>query len=72
MPQRFDRIEARLGEETDVVTKEMYDFVDKGDRHVALRPEGTASVVRLLKSSTTARLRDVGALRHAFQPGAER
>jgi histidyl-tRNA synthetase len=36
----------RLGEETDVVTKEMYDFVDKGERHVALRPEGTASVVR--------------------------
>ena len=36
----------RLGEETDVVTKEMYDFVDKGDRHIALRPEGTASVVR--------------------------
>jgi histidyl-tRNA synthetase len=36
----------RLGEATDVVTKEMYDFVDKGDRHVALRPEGTASVVR--------------------------
>lgn len=36
----------RLGEDTDVVTKEMYDFLDKGDRHVALRPEGTASVVR--------------------------
>jgi len=36
----------RLGEETDVVTKEMYDFVDKGDRHIALRPEGTASVAR--------------------------
>ena len=36
----------RLGEGTDVVTKEMYDFVDKGDRHIALRPEGTASVVR--------------------------
>ncbi len=36
----------RLGEGTDVVTKEMYDFHDKGDRHVALRPEGTASVVR--------------------------
>ena len=28
----------RLGEATDVVTKEMYDFVDKGGRHVALRP----------------------------------
>ncbi len=37
---------ARLGEGTDVVGKEMYDFRDKGDRHLALRPEGTASVVR--------------------------
>jgi len=36
----------RLGEGTDVVRKEMYDFRDKGDRHLALRPEGTASVVR--------------------------
>ena len=32
----------RIGEATDVVTKEMYDFVDKGGRHVALRPELTA------------------------------
>jgi histidyl-tRNA synthetase len=37
---------ARIGEATDVVTKEMYDFVDKGERHVALRPELTASVCR--------------------------
>ncbi|MAT04279.1 MAG: histidine--tRNA ligase [Acidimicrobiaceae bacterium] len=37
---------ARLGDATDVVTKEMYDFVDKGERHVALRPEQTASVCR--------------------------
>jgi histidyl-tRNA synthetase len=36
----------RLGAATDVVTKEMYDFVDKGGRHVALRPEQTASVCR--------------------------
>jgi histidyl-tRNA synthetase len=36
----------RIGEATDVVTKEMYDFVDKGERHVALRPEQTASVCR--------------------------
>lgn len=36
----------RVGEATDVVTKEMYDFVDKGDRHVALRPEHTASICR--------------------------
>ena len=34
----------RLGEGTEVVRKEMYDFFDKGDRHMALRPEGTASV----------------------------
>jgi histidyl-tRNA synthetase len=36
----------RVGEATDIVTKEMYDFLDKGGRHIALRPEGTASVVR--------------------------
>jgi histidyl-tRNA synthetase len=36
----------RVGESTDVVRKEMYDFEDKGGRRVALRPEGTASVVR--------------------------
>ncbi len=37
---------ARIGDATDVVTKEMYDFRDRGDRHVALRPEMTASVCR--------------------------
>jgi len=36
----------RMGEGTEVVTKEMYDFEDKGGRRIALRPEGTASVVR--------------------------
>jgi histidyl-tRNA synthetase len=36
----------RIGEATEVVSKEMYDFVDKGGRHVALRPELTASVCR--------------------------
>jgi histidyl-tRNA synthetase len=36
----------RIGDATDVVTKEMYDFVDKGGRHIALRPEMTASVCR--------------------------
>ncbi len=36
----------RIGDATDVVTNEMYDFVDKGDRHIALRPEMTASVCR--------------------------
>jgi histidyl-tRNA synthetase len=36
----------RVGEATDVVRKEMYDFEDKGGRKIALRPEGTASVAR--------------------------
>ncbi|MCP6725999.1 ATP phosphoribosyltransferase regulatory subunit, partial [Klebsiella pneumoniae] len=35
-----------VGESTDVVKKEMYDFEDKGGRRIALRPEGTAPVVR--------------------------
>jgi histidyl-tRNA synthetase len=37
---------ARVGETTDVVRKEMYEFLDRGGRHLALRPEGTAPVVR--------------------------
>ena len=35
-----------VGETTDVVTKEMYTFEDKGGRSVTLRPEGTAGIVR--------------------------
>lgn len=35
-----------MGETTDVVTKECYDFQDKGGRDITLRPEGTAGVVR--------------------------
>jgi len=38
--------ERGIGSETDVVGKEMYSFVDKGDRPITLRPEGTAGVVR--------------------------
>lgn len=35
-----------VGETTDIVTKETYDFIDRGERHMTLRPEGTAGVVR--------------------------
>ncbi|MBZ5201248.1 histidine--tRNA ligase [Planomicrobium chinense] len=35
-----------VGDTTDIVTKEMYTFQDRGDRSLTLRPEGTASVVR--------------------------
>ncbi len=36
----------RVGEETDAVAKEVYRFEDRGGRHLALRPEATAGVVR--------------------------
>ncbi len=35
-----------VGKESDIVTKETYDFVDRGNRSMTLRPEGTASIVR--------------------------
>lgn len=35
-----------VGESTDIIKKETYDFLDRGDRSLTLRPEGTASVVR--------------------------
>jgi histidyl-tRNA synthetase len=35
-----------VGESTDVVSKEMYTFLDRGDRSITLRPEGTAGVMR--------------------------
>jgi histidyl-tRNA synthetase len=39
----FSRV---VGETSDIVTKEMYSFVDRGDRNLTLRPEGTAPVIR--------------------------
>lgn len=35
-----------IGESSEIVTKQMYEFKDKGNRELVLRPEGTASVVR--------------------------
>ena len=48
VPPMFEHIEVfqRLGDGTDVVRKEMYNFEDKGGRNIALRPEQTASIVR--------------------------
>jgi histidyl-tRNA synthetase len=44
----FEHVEVfhRLGEATDVVAKEMFEFDDRGGRRLALRPEQTASLVR--------------------------
>ncbi len=48
MTPTFEHVEVfqRVGESTDVVRKEMYVFEDRGGRQLALRPEGTAGVVR--------------------------
>ena len=35
-----------VGEATDVVTKEMYTFLDRSEKSITLRPEGTAGVMR--------------------------
>lgn len=45
----FERTELfvrSVGESSDIVTKEMYTFIDKGERSLTLRPEGTAPVMR--------------------------
>jgi len=43
-----------IGESTDVVSKEMYTFTDRADRILALRPEGTAGVIRsVIENSLT-------------------
>ena len=44
--EQYDVFARSSGDSSDIVSKEMYDFQDKGQRHVALRPEGTAGVVR--------------------------
>jgi len=40
-----------LGENSDIVTKEMYTFLDKGEEEITLRPEGTAGIVRAIISN---------------------
>lgn len=43
MTELFER---GIGDDTDIVEKEMYTFTDKGNRRITLRPEGTAPIVR--------------------------
>ena len=48
----FTRVFSRsLGDATDIVTKEMYTFEDKGGEQITLRPEGTAGLVRAFLSN---------------------
>lgn len=44
--EQFELFARGVGETSDIVSKEMYEFYDRGERHLALRPEGTAGVVR--------------------------
>lgn len=44
--EHYEVISRSVGDATDIVSKEMYDFYDKGERHITLRPEGTAPIVR--------------------------
>lgn len=68
--------ERSLGDTTDVVQKEMYAFEDRGGRRVALRPEGTAGVIRYVASrgqdAQDARIYYIGAMFRAERPQAGR
>lgn len=44
--ERTELFQRGVGETTDIVSKEMYTFIDKGNRSMSLRPEGTAPVMR--------------------------
>lgn len=44
--EQSDLFKKGVGETTDIITKETYDFKDRSDRELTLRPEGTAGVVR--------------------------
>jgi histidyl-tRNA synthetase len=67
-----------VGENTDIVTKEMFSFVDRGERNISLRPEGTAPVVRayiennLDKISQFQKLYYMGPMFRAERPQAGR
>jgi histidyl-tRNA synthetase len=44
--EKTDLFKRGIGEATDIVEKEMYTFLDRGDEYLTLRPEATASVIR--------------------------
>lgn len=65
-----------LGDTTDIVQKEMFTFVDRGDRQLTLRPEGTAGVIRYVAScgqdALNGRFYYVGPMFRAERPQAGR
>ncbi len=51
-----------IGEDTDIVQKEMYVFSDRGGRNIALRPEATASIVRAYLENSLGQKQDIAKL----------
>lgn len=51
-----------IGDETDIVEKEMYTFLDRSDRSLTLRPEGTASVVRAFNQYSLGKTSEINKL----------
>jgi histidyl-tRNA synthetase len=76
--ESVDLFQRSLGETTDVVRKEMYVFEDRGGRKLALRPEGTAGVVRafiehhLSQNAPFCKLFYIGPMFRAERPQAGR
>ena len=64
--ERTDLFARSVGEETDIVNKEMYTFEDRGGRSLTLRPEGTAAVMRAFISN---KLQNLGAYHRLFYLG---
>ena len=67
-----------VGEDTDIVKKEMFSFTDRGERNISLRPEGTAPIVRaylennLDKTEPFQKLYYIGPMFRAERPQAGR
>ena len=75
--ERTEVFEKNLGEESDVVQKEMYTFQDRGGRSLTLRPEGTAGVIRAianrgLDQGDERRVFDFGPMFRGERPAAGR
>lgn len=64
MFERVELFKRSIGDETDIVSKEMYVFQDRGGREIALRPDGTASTIRALVSE--GKFSPVQALRYFY------
>lgn len=74
--ERYELFVRSLGDETDVVQKEMYHFEDRGGRQLALRPEGTAGVIRHIaargQDAQDARVYYIGPMFRSERPQAGR